>query len=74
MYQEYHGVYPLGKIGTPPPPLPHSECVTPLNQRGGHARLRVRGWGSPNSDDGRKNQTLCLLRVRNHIGIICLAM
>ncbi len=35
-------------------PSPESECVscTPLNQRRGeHTRLRVRGWGSPDSDD-----------------------
>jgi hypothetical protein len=32
----------------------------PRNQGGGHTRLRVRGWGSPNSDDW-KNLALCLL-------------
>jgi hypothetical protein len=35
----------------------------PQNRGGGegHTRLRVRGWGSPNSDDLRKNLALCLL-------------
>ncbi len=28
---------------------------------GGGTRLRVRGWGSPNSDDWRKSIALCLL-------------
>ncbi len=28
---------------------------------GGHTRLRVRGWGSPNSDDWRKSLAICLL-------------
>jgi hypothetical protein len=36
----------------PPPPPLVSDCVTPQNQRRrGHTRLRVRGWGGPNSDD-----------------------
>jgi hypothetical protein len=26
-----------------------------------HTRLRVRGWGSPNSDDWRKSVAICLL-------------
>ncbi len=49
----------------PPPPLPSGECVSPpQNQRRGkHTRLRVRGWGSPNSDDWRKSLALCLLHV-----------
>jgi len=28
---------------------------------GGHTRLRVRGWWSPNSDDWKKGLSLCLL-------------
>ena len=57
---EYHSVYPLVGIGTPHP-LSRSECVSPLNQRRGeHTRLRVRGWGSLNSDDWRKSLALCL--------------
>ncbi len=49
-------VCPLVGIGNLPPPLsPASVPPYPRNQRGGgHTRLRVRGWGSPNSDDWRK--------------------
>ncbi len=36
-------------------------CPSPLNQTGGHTRLRLRGWGIPNSDDWRKTLALCLL-------------
>jgi hypothetical protein len=38
-------------------------CPSPQEPRGGgglHTRLRVRGWGSPNSDDWRKSSALCL--------------
>ncbi len=35
--------------------------VCPSRQKGGHTRLRVRGWGSLNSDDLRKSLALCLL-------------
>jgi hypothetical protein len=40
-----------------------SECAPPPGTKvwGGHTRLQVRGWGSPNSDDWRKSLTLCLL-------------
>ncbi len=62
IYLEYHSVCPLVGIGTPHPPLPPSECVPPLNQRGeGHTCLWVRVWRSPNSDDWRKILALCLL-------------
>ncbi len=71
IYKEYHRVCPLVGIGTPRPPTPFpqasvpmkEECAPPLrNQRGeGHTRLRVKGWGSPNSDDWRKSLALCLL-------------
>jgi hypothetical protein len=44
-YLEYHSDCPLVGIRTPPPP----------------SRLRVRGWGSPNSDDWRESLVLCLL-------------
>ncbi len=27
-------------------------CVSPFGPGGGHTRLRERGWGSPNSDEG----------------------
>ncbi len=47
----------------PPTPSPVSECITlpPWNKGGGHNLVRVRGWGSPNSDDWRKSLALCLL-------------
>jgi hypothetical protein len=37
-----------------------SKCAPPQNQ-GGHTLLRVRGWGSPNSEDLRKSFALCIL-------------
>ncbi len=47
-------------------PLSHKRVCpprpSPLDQRvGGHTRMRLRGWGSPNSDDWRKSLSLCLL-------------
>jgi hypothetical protein len=58
---EYHSVCPLVGTGTPPPPLLQAS-VPPRNQRGRvHTRQRVRGWGSPNSDDWSKSLALCLL-------------
>ncbi len=46
-----------------PNPSPASECALPQVQRvgGGHTRLRLRGWGSPNSDDWRISLALYLL-------------
>ncbi len=47
-----------------PNPSSASECAPPPppNLRvGGHTRLRMRGWGSPYSDDVRKGLALCLL-------------
>jgi hypothetical protein len=42
-------------------------CPFPQNRGvgGGLTRLRVRGWGSPNSDDWRKSLALCLLCAPN---------
>ncbi len=38
-----------------PTPSLAGECATSPGTKGGwHSRLRVRGWGSPNSDDWRK--------------------
>ncbi len=39
-----------------PKPSLNSDCAPPPGTKGGggHTRLRVRGWGSPNSDDWRK--------------------
>ncbi len=41
-------------------------CPSPQSRGEGHSRLRVRGWGSPNSDDLRKSSALCLLCDRDH--------
>jgi hypothetical protein len=39
-------------------------ALPPPDQRvGGHTRLRLKGWGRPNSDDWRKSLALCLLCV-----------
>jgi hypothetical protein len=52
-----HTVYvPSSELGLPQP-LSRKRVCPPLlpDQRvGGHTRLLVRGWGSPNSDDWRK--------------------
>ncbi len=49
-----------------PTPLAASECALPPGQRvGGHTRLRLKGWGSPNSNDWRKSLALCLLCALN---------
>ncbi len=45
---------PLVGIGTLPPPLSPASLPLPTELGGGHTRLRVRGWGSANSDDWRK--------------------
>ncbi len=44
-----------------PTPSLASECAPPPEQKGGPTRVRVRGWGSPNSDDWRKSVALWLL-------------
>ncbi len=63
-YKEYHNVCPLVGIGTPPPLSRKLVCPTappPRNQgRGAHSPAGE-GWGSPNSDDWRKNLALCQL-------------
>ncbi len=42
-----------------PTPSLASECAPPPRFKGGrHTRLRVRGWGSPNSDGWRKSLAL----------------
>jgi hypothetical protein len=65
MYIEHHSLCHLVGIGTHPTPLPQASVPSPSVQRvGGHTLLRLRGWGSPNSDDWRKGLALCLLCVR----------
>jgi hypothetical protein len=46
-----------------PTPLSPASVPLPPEPKGGGActRLRVRGWGSPNSKDWRKSLALCLL-------------
>ncbi len=47
---------------TPQPLSRQRVCPSPPNRGGrGHTRLRVRGWGRPNSVDWRKSLVLCLL-------------
>ncbi len=67
-YMEHHSVCPLVGIVTPPTPLPKASVPFPPPPPrtkewggGGYTRLRLRGWGSPNSDDWRKSLTLLLL-------------
>jgi hypothetical protein len=46
-------VSPVVGIGTPPTPLAAGECAPPpFGPGGGHTRLRLKGWGSPNSNEG----------------------
>ncbi len=55
---------PSSELGLSHPLSRQRVCPSPRNQGGGpggHIRLRVRGWGSPNSDDWRKSLALCLL-------------
>ncbi len=53
---------PSSELGLPNP-SPARKCALPPGPKGGggHTRLRLRGWGSPNSDDWRKSLALCLL-------------
>ncbi len=61
---KYECMSPRWNWDSPTPSLA-SECAPPPGTKrgGGHTRLRVRGWGSPNSDDWRKSLVLCLLCV-----------
>ncbi len=60
---EYQSVCPLIGIGTPQPLSCKRVCPPSQEPKGGgvHTRLRVRGWGSPNSDGRRESLVLCLL-------------
>ncbi len=46
-----------------PAPSPPSECCSPLWVHGGDTRLRRKGWGGPNSDEG--TDTLALFVYYN---------
>ncbi len=51
-----------------PTPLAASECALPPYQRvGGHTRLLLKGWGSPNSNDWRNawHSTYSVLEAQN---------
>jgi hypothetical protein len=62
IYRVPHCMYLCRNWGSLPPLSPTSVPLPPEPKGGGgHTRLRVRGWGSPNSDDGRKSLALCLL-------------
>ncbi len=51
---------PLVGIGTLPAPLSPACVPLPPEPKGeAHTRLRLRGWGSPNSNDWRKSLALC---------------
>jgi hypothetical protein len=56
---------PSSELGLSQPLSRQRVCPSPPNRGGGvgdgHTCLRVRGWGSPNSDDWRKSLALCLL-------------
>jgi hypothetical protein len=52
---------PSSEMGLSLPLSPQQVCPSPQNRRERHTRLRVRGWGSPNSDERRKSLALCLL-------------
>jgi hypothetical protein len=61
IYIEHHSVCHPSEL-TPPPLLLQASVPSPPDQRvGGHTRLRLKGMGSPNSDDWRKSLALCLL-------------
>jgi len=45
----------------PPPCVPTHPLVRLGDGGGGHTRLRERGWGSPNSDEG-KYSVLCIYK------------
>ncbi len=58
-------------IGTPPAPLPQASVRSPPpGPKGGGGgplpAVRLRGWGSPNSDAWRKSLALCLLCGKDH--------
>jgi hypothetical protein len=71
IFIEYHSVCPLRRNWDSPTPFLANECASPppepKSKRGGHTRLRVRGWGSPNSDDWRKGLALCLLCINPNV-------
>jgi hypothetical protein len=65
IYLQSTTVYvPSSELGLSHPLSRQRVCPSPRNQMGGGGectRLRVRGRGTPNSDDWRKSLALCLL-------------
>ncbi len=61
IYKEYISVCTLVVTRTLQTHLSPASMSLPPEPGGGHTSLRVRGWGSPNSDDLRKGLALCLL-------------
>ncbi len=61
-YKEYYSICPSLELGLSHRLSRQRVCPSPRNQRvEGYTRVRVRGWGSPNSNDWRKSLALCLL-------------
>jgi hypothetical protein len=62
IYTEHHStVYvPSSELGLPRPLSRKRVCPSQGQGVGGHTRLRLRGWGSSNSDDWRTSLALCL--------------
>jgi hypothetical protein len=75
IYIEHHSVCLLVGTGTPPTPLLQASvhCALPPGPKGGgHIHLRLRGWGSSNSNEWIKSLALCLSAVcRVHITKVC---
>jgi hypothetical protein len=69
IYKEYHSVSPHRNWDSLPSPFSPASVPLPPEPKGGggHTRLRVRGWGSLNSDDWRKLSTLPTLRLQHNI-------
>ncbi len=63
IYIEYNSVQyvPSSELGLSYHLSRQRVCPFPRNKGwvGGHTHMRVRGWGSPNSDDWKKLSTLC---------------
>ncbi len=66
---------PYWELG-PITPISRKRVPPPGTTGGGHTRLRVRGWGSPNSDVWRKSLAFCLLygkmsQIRGFPKVLC---
>ncbi len=64
---------PSLELGLSHIPLSPASVPLPLVPKGGgeHTHLRVRGWGSPNSDNWTKSLALCLLCAFTESNIFC---